>query len=330
MPRSQSNETLMSSIAQRWNCGRSCGEARASGDDVHRERERELAHELGLAAVDELVDAVVDDRTDGLGLPAFHRLAGERLLDEPAVGVVLGLVHLEDGVAHHRAHDLGVAGRRERLAVAQDRLHGVVAERGEDLWSFQELGLGVRIEQRRFEVLLEHRALGPCHREQRVRVLDHACPDAAVELLERVVGAVDSLGRAHPILTIASAIGARYPLTPWRTASDGCERGELGPARPAGGGGRRHVRPRLEPPRPHARGTGRLQLVRQPRPPPRPGPRLARHRDRAGGGTAARVRPAHAARRRCGHRRRRRRVGHQPPQRRASSCSSDRPKGGST
>src|SRR2546421_7672 len=58
-----------------------------------------------------------------------------------------------------------------------------------------------------------------------------------------------------------------------RTASDGCERGEPGPARPAGGGGRRHVRPRLEPPRPDARGAGRLQLVREPRPaPPPPSP----------------------------------------------------------
>ncbi len=120
------------------------GEPEHAGDHVDRERQRELAHELCLAAVDECFDALVDDRSDGFFFPAFHRLAAERLLHEPAVGVVLGLVHLEDGVAHHRAHDVGVAGRRERLAVAQNRLHGVVAERGEDLGSRLELGLGVR------------------------------------------------------------------------------------------------------------------------------------------------------------------------------------------
>jgi hypothetical protein len=171
------------------------GEPEHPCDHVHRERQRALAHELGLAAVDERVDALVDDRTDHFGFPAFHRLTAERLLHEPAVGVVLGLVHLEDGVAHDRAHDVGVSGRRERLAVAQDGLHGVVAEGGEDLGTGR--GRGAVGEQLRLEVLLEHRPLLPGHGQQRVRVLDNARADAAVELLERVVGAVDSLGRAH-------------------------------------------------------------------------------------------------------------------------------------
>ena len=73
--------------------------------------------EVGAAAVDERVDVLVDDAADDLALPRLHRLAAERLLHEPAVGVVLGLVHLEDRVAHDLAHDVGVALRRERLAV---------------------------------------------------------------------------------------------------------------------------------------------------------------------------------------------------------------------
>ena len=83
------------------------------------------------AAVDERVDVLVDDAAHELALPRLHRLAAERLLHEPAVGVVLGLVHLEDRVAHHLAHHVGVARRRERLAVLQHLLHGVEAERGE-------------------------------------------------------------------------------------------------------------------------------------------------------------------------------------------------------
>ncbi len=70
------------------------------------ERERQLAHEVGATAVDERVDVLVDDVAHDVALPRLHRLATERLLHETAVGVVLGLVHLEDGVAHHRAHRL--------------------------------------------------------------------------------------------------------------------------------------------------------------------------------------------------------------------------------
>ena len=80
-----------------------------------------------------VVDVLVDDAAYELALPRLHRLAAERLLHEPAVGVVLGLVHLEDGVAHDLAHDVGVARRRERLAVLEHLLHGVEAERGEDV-----------------------------------------------------------------------------------------------------------------------------------------------------------------------------------------------------
>ena len=58
-----SKPALIISTARRWNVGRSSrGQAEQPRDHEHRERERELAHEVAaLAAVDELVDALVDD-----------------------------------------------------------------------------------------------------------------------------------------------------------------------------------------------------------------------------------------------------------------------------
>ena len=183
------------------------GEPEQARDDAHRERERQLAHELGVAAVDERVDVLVDDRGDRLDLPALHRLAAERLLDDPAVGVVLGLVHLEDGVAHHLAHHVLVALRREGLAVAQHRLHRVEGECGEHVRDLAEqlgvdeggLVLALDLEAgHRPHVLLDQRGGGPRQREQRVRILDHPDARTAVELLERVV--LGRLGGAHRIL----------------------------------------------------------------------------------------------------------------------------------
>ena len=92
-------------------------QAEHARDHEHRERERQAAHEVAALVVDDLVEHLVDDAAHEVALPRLHRLAAERLLHEPAVRVVLGLVHLEDRVAEHRAHDVGVAGRRERLAV---------------------------------------------------------------------------------------------------------------------------------------------------------------------------------------------------------------------
>ena len=109
----------MSSTALRWNGGRSslrqpehAGDDRAPGTGTISSRTRSASPRSTNASI-----VLVDDRPHEVGLPALHRLAGERLLDERAVLVVLGLVHLEDRVAHHQADAVGVAGRRERLAV---------------------------------------------------------------------------------------------------------------------------------------------------------------------------------------------------------------------
>ena len=130
-PRSMSKPTLMSSTALRWNCGRS-SRGRPSRRAITTTGNGNVSSrdEVGAAAVDERVDVLVDDVDDELAFPGVHRLAAERLLHEAAVRVVLGLVHLEDRVAHHRAHHVGVPARRERVAVAEHRLHGVETERG--------------------------------------------------------------------------------------------------------------------------------------------------------------------------------------------------------
>ena len=101
-------------------------------DDLHGEREGELADELSstVAAPDERVDELVHHRGDELGLPARERLLAERLGHQTAVVTVLGLVHLEDGVAHHRAHHRRVDLGRERVVVAQHLRHQVVAVDG--------------------------------------------------------------------------------------------------------------------------------------------------------------------------------------------------------
>ena len=96
-------------------------------DDLHGEREGELADQLGASRVREAVDELSDDGPNELGLPARERLVPERLRDEAAMVAVLGLVHLEDRVAHHRAHHLGVDLRRERVVVAQHLRHELEA-----------------------------------------------------------------------------------------------------------------------------------------------------------------------------------------------------------
>ncbi len=117
-------------VEHRKVCARQAEQARDHDDG---EAEGDFANEVGLlvGAVDERVDVLVDDVAHELAFPRVHRLAAERLLHEAAVEMVLGLVHLEDRVAEDLAHDVGVALRRERLAVLQHLLHGVEAERGE-------------------------------------------------------------------------------------------------------------------------------------------------------------------------------------------------------
>ena len=102
-PFAKSKATLISPTAQRWKRGRSClREPEQAGDHVHRKREGELAHQLGAAAARERVDVAVHDRADQLVLPLLERLGPERHLDQAAVAAVLGLVHHQDGRAHHQ------------------------------------------------------------------------------------------------------------------------------------------------------------------------------------------------------------------------------------
>ncbi len=109
----------------------------------------------------------------------------------PRYGVVLGLVHLEDGVTHHLAHHLGVPGRRERLAVLQHLLHRVEAERGEHADRVVELHEVDADRSARLldgqEVFALDRVLRSDQGEDRIRVLDDAHAGAAIEVLERVV-----------------------------------------------------------------------------------------------------------------------------------------------
>jgi hypothetical protein len=73
-------------------------QAEHAGDHLERERERQLADEVGAAALDERVDPSLDDRRDQVALPAVHSLLAECLLEQTPVPMVLGLVHLEDRV----------------------------------------------------------------------------------------------------------------------------------------------------------------------------------------------------------------------------------------
>jgi hypothetical protein len=120
-------------------------------DDVveHRGRvhQREVLHELRAPAFGDLVQPALGLGDDEVASPALDRLAGERLLDGPALAGVLGRVEPEDrgavrlpdgaGVRDVREvlrvaqarHDLGVADHRERLALPLRGVGGGEAER---------------------------------------------------------------------------------------------------------------------------------------------------------------------------------------------------------
>jgi hypothetical protein len=168
------------------------GQAEHVGDDRHGERQGELAHEVGPAGVDELVDVGVDGRGDDLRLPVGHGLAAEHLLQDVAVGVVLGLVHHEDGVAEDRPHDLLVATRGERPPVAEHRAQGLVAADREDVGHVRLVERGVVVEAHELaDVGPHHPPVAPQLGEVRVGVLDPARPHRPVELLEGVVVGAD-------------------------------------------------------------------------------------------------------------------------------------------
>jgi hypothetical protein len=103
-----------------------------SGDDLNRERKGELADQVGATALGESIDALVDDRADDVALPLFHRPQCEGLLDQIAITAVLGLVHLQDAVAHHQTHGVGIPLGGKRVAIEQHTGNGVVAE-GDEL-----------------------------------------------------------------------------------------------------------------------------------------------------------------------------------------------------
>ena len=92
-----------------------------------------MAHEIDTAVVGEAVDEVVAHRPHQLLLPAGQRLVAEGLGHQGAVELVLGLVHLEDAVAHHHPHHLGVHLAREMVVVAQHLADQVAAVHGEVL-----------------------------------------------------------------------------------------------------------------------------------------------------------------------------------------------------
>ena len=102
--RSQSTLTPMSSTARRWNSGRSSsGSPSSAAITRDREREQQLAHEIGARRRRRTRRSCGSPAARPARSPtAAIALAGEGLLQDRPVGVVLGLVHLEDRAAHDR------------------------------------------------------------------------------------------------------------------------------------------------------------------------------------------------------------------------------------
>jgi hypothetical protein len=168
------------------------GQADHLADHGDREREQQLLHQIRVAPAAERVHEVLDDGADDVHLPRLHRLAREGLLDERAVRVMLGLVHLEDRVAEEEADGVRVPRRRERVAVSQDLLHCVEAQ---DVVGRAAVLRDVLLDTPPAELVLEaagvDRALTPQLLPHRERVADGADPGTRVELGEGVMGVVD-------------------------------------------------------------------------------------------------------------------------------------------
>ena len=95
---------------------------------ANREREGQLANEVGPAERRERIDELVDDALHERLLPVRKQLGSERGRHERAMGAMLGLVHRDHRAVEHRAHDLAQAPRRVGLVVAQHGDHFVVAQ----------------------------------------------------------------------------------------------------------------------------------------------------------------------------------------------------------
>ena len=99
-------------------------------DHPGRELQREVADQIGLACVDELVDQPVDDRPDDLGFPPQQRARLERRRHEIAVFPVGLALHRQDGRSDEQTDGGVVDVRVEHLAVAEDTVHRVERHRG--------------------------------------------------------------------------------------------------------------------------------------------------------------------------------------------------------
>ena len=180
--RSQSTLTPMSSTVSRWNSGRSAS-GRPSSAAITATGNGNRSWLTRSAWSSSMNSSIMPCTSGGdqLVLPAIHRLAGERLLQDRAVGVVLRRVHLEDGMAEHHAHHLGVAGRAE-VAVAEDRVDGVIGVGGVEL---QPSGTSVIC-----SMLAPSRWIGPERAGLDVPGIGRGVAVGAhgpVELLERIV-----------------------------------------------------------------------------------------------------------------------------------------------
>ena len=116
----------MISMAHRWKVGKSDrGSPRMLGDHLDREVEGQLLDQVGRAPAGEAVDELVDHPLDQVPLPLLEHLGTEGRGHQGPVQPVLGLVHLQDGPTHDRAHDPLVDRRGVRLVVAE-HLHRLV------------------------------------------------------------------------------------------------------------------------------------------------------------------------------------------------------------
>ncbi len=157
------------------------GQPEDLGDDLDGKVERQLLDQVGGTRGGEPVDELVHHPLDQVTLPPLEHLGSEGGRHQCPVQPVLGLVHLEDGPPHHRAHDPLVHRRRVRLVVPQDLHRLFEAEHGDRL-GFRRID--------RFSTLTEvdgtdmDRALGPQLGHHRIGVAD--VPRDRVLELERI------------------------------------------------------------------------------------------------------------------------------------------------